>query len=90
MPRRLGHSIARLFSSSSALRCRSAQAQTPAVDPAAVKALEAMSAHLRGLKSFQVESSTTTDEVLSDGLVLHVQRERELPRPDAQPGCGST
>ena len=42
----------------------SAQAQAPAVDPAAVKALDTMSAHLRGLKSFQVESSTTTDEVL--------------------------
>ncbi len=47
-----------------------AQAQAPAVDPAALKALENMSAHLRGLKSFQVESSTTTDEVLEDGLAV--------------------
>ena len=47
-----------------------AQAQAPAVDPAAIKALETMSAHLRGLKSFQVESSTTTDEVLEDGLAV--------------------
>ena len=35
-----------------------------------LKALETMSAHLRGLKSFQVESSTTTDEVLEDGLAV--------------------
>jgi hypothetical protein len=47
-----------------------ATAQPPEVDPAAIKALDAMSAHLRTLKSFQVESSTTTDEVLEDGLAI--------------------
>jgi len=53
-----------------ALSAASANAQTPAaaaVDPAAVAALENMSAYLRGLKSFQVEAITTTDDVLDDG-----------------------
>jgi len=54
-----------------ALLAASARAQqapaTPAIDPAAVKALEGMAMYLRNLKSFSVESVTTTDEVLDDG-----------------------
>jgi hypothetical protein len=46
------------------------QAPKPAVDPDAVKALDAMGAYLRNLKSFQVESVTTTDEVLDDGQII--------------------
>lgn len=45
-------------------------AATPALDAAAVKALTDMSAYLRGLKSFQVVSETTTDEVLDDGQTI--------------------
>jgi hypothetical protein len=49
----------------------SAQAQTPAaVDPSAVKALTSMSTYLRGLKAFQVQSATTTDDVLDDGQLV--------------------
>ena len=43
------------------------QAAPPAVDPAAVKALEGMSAYLRSLKTFSVEAATATDDVLADG-----------------------
>jgi len=39
----------------------------PAKDPAAIAALDSMAAYLRTLKAFQVESATTTDEVLSNG-----------------------
>ena len=45
-------------------------AGTPALDPAAVRALNAMSGYLRNLKSFQVESATTTDQVLDDGQLV--------------------
>lgn len=40
----------------------------PAKDPAAIAALDSMAAYLRTLKAFQVESVTTTDEVLDNGL----------------------
>ena len=46
-----------------------AQTPAPAKDPAAIAALESMSAYLRTLKAFQVESLTTTDDVLDDGLL---------------------
>jgi hypothetical protein len=51
--------------------CAPAGAQTPAPakDPAAIAALEGMSSYLRALKAFQVESVTTTDEVLDNGLL---------------------
>jgi hypothetical protein len=42
-------------------------AATPAVDPQAVAALTRMGAYLRSLKAFQVESSTTDEDVLDDG-----------------------
>jgi hypothetical protein len=44
-----------------------AQPAAPAVDPAAIAALDGMTAYLRTLKVFQVVSTTTTDEVLDDG-----------------------
>ena len=44
-------------------------APVPAVDPAATKALEAMSTYLRSLKTFSVEAATATDDVLEDGQV---------------------
>jgi hypothetical protein len=54
-----------------ALMATSASAQqpapVPAVDPAAIKALEGMSAYLRNLKSFQVVAVTTTDDVAENG-----------------------
>lgn len=40
--------------------------ETP-VDPAALKALDAMGAHLRGLTSFSVQANDTLDEVLESG-----------------------
>ena len=59
-----------------AMLAQSAEAQQPAsaaaVDPGAVKALNAMAVYLRNLKSFEVESATTTDNVQDDGqLVQH-------------------
>jgi hypothetical protein len=44
-----------------------AQQTPPAVDPAAVKALDDMSAYLRTVKTFEVEALTATDDVLDDG-----------------------
>jgi hypothetical protein len=57
---------------------RAAQAQTapaqpaapappPAIDPGAIAALQKMSAFLRGLQVFEVQSETTTDDVLASG-----------------------
>jgi hypothetical protein len=40
----------------------------PAVDPAAVKALQDMSSYLRTLKAYQVEAHTATDDVLANGM----------------------
>jgi hypothetical protein len=48
-------------------------AQTPMVEPAATDALKRMGAHLRSLKSFAVEATTTDEDVLDDGQKL--QRE---------------
>ena len=48
----------------------SGQTSAPAVDPAAVKALEGMSAYLRTLKTFQVQANTATDDVLADGQTV--------------------
>jgi hypothetical protein len=45
-------------------------APVPAVDPAAIKALEGMSAYLRTLKTFQVQANTATDDVLENGLTV--------------------
>ena len=54
-----------------ALMATSASAQqpapVPAVDPAAIKALDGMSAYLRTLKTYYVEAATATDDVLADG-----------------------
>lgn len=41
--------------------------QPPAVDPAAMAALDDMGAYLRTLKSFQVDVATTDEDVLDDG-----------------------
>jgi hypothetical protein len=49
------------------------QAQPPTVEPAATDALKRMGAHLRSLKSFAVEATTTDEDVLDDGQKL--QRE---------------
>ena len=45
-------------------------APPPLVDPAAIAALNGMSAYLRTLKTFQVEAATATDEVLEDGQLV--------------------
>jgi hypothetical protein len=47
-----------------------AQQSSAAVNPAAMKALNDMASYLRGLKAFQVESATTTDEVQDDGQLI--------------------
>jgi hypothetical protein len=49
------------------------RAQAPAVEPAATDALKRMGAHLRSLKAFAVEATTTDEDVLDDGQKL--QRE---------------
>lgn len=43
-----------------------------AIEPAAMAALKSMGAYLRTLKSFQVEASTTTEQVLDDGQKVQV------------------
>jgi hypothetical protein len=61
-----------------------AAASAPAVDPAAVAALNRMSTYLRGLKDFAILSETSTDEVLDSGQ--KVKRigvtQLEVRRPD--------
>ena len=44
--------------------------QPSAIDPDAMEALNRMSAYLRSLKAFQVNSEITTDDVLEDGQIL--------------------
>ena len=46
------------------------QQSSAAINPAAIKALNDMASYLRNLKAFQVESATTTDEVLGDGQLI--------------------
>jgi hypothetical protein len=49
------------------------QAQEPTLEPAAVDALKRMGTYLRSLKSFEVDATTTDEDVLDDGQ--KVQRE---------------
>jgi hypothetical protein len=51
------------------------QAQEPMLEPAAVDALKRMGAYLRSLKAFEVDATTTDEEVLDDGQKL--QRESQ-------------
>lgn len=46
------------------------RAQAPLVEPEATDALKRMGAHLRSLKSFAVEATTTDEDVLDDGQKL--------------------
>jgi hypothetical protein len=55
-----------------------------AIDPDAVEAINKMSAYLRTLKSFQVLSDSTNDDVLDDGQV--VQRTTKIDLLTAKPG----
>lgn len=57
---------------------------TPALDPAAMAALNKMGAYLRTLKSFQVTAAVTTDEVLDDGQAIQFSSQVDLVavRPD--------
>ncbi len=50
--------------------------KAPAVEPAAVQALEAMSAYLRTLDTFSIKAETSADAVLDDGQ--KVQSDRDL------------
>jgi hypothetical protein len=50
-----------------------ADAPSPAVEPAAIQALESMGAYLRGLKAFQVDTVTTDEDVLDDGQKVQYQ-----------------
>jgi len=54
-----------LFSGASLLA-----AETPAVDPQAIAALEKMGTYLRALPAFQVEATTSDEDVLDDGQKL--------------------
>jgi hypothetical protein len=47
-----------------------AAAPTPAIEPAAMAALQGMGAYLRGIKTFQVDAVTTDEVVLDDGQKL--------------------
>ena len=49
--------------------------QAPAVEPAAVKALEAMSAYLRTLNTFSIKAETSADAVLDDGQKVQFDRD---------------
>src|SRR5262245_42595759 len=44
-----------------------AQKPAPAIDPAAIAALEKMGAHLRTLKAFEARSTTAVDDVIGGG-----------------------
>lgn len=52
--------------------------QAPAVEPAAVKALEAMSGYLRTLDTFSIKAETSADEVLDDGQKVQFDRDLTL------------
>jgi len=47
-------------------------AEAPAVDPAAITALETMSAYLRSLNGFELTADITLDEVTEDGRRLQI------------------
>lgn len=57
---------------------------TPPVDPQAIAALEKMGAYLRTLKSFEIDATTATDEVLDNGLKVQLDGAAKLivRRPD--------
>ena len=63
--RRLSRTLAALAVAGAAVPALAQQA--PAVDPAAMAALDRMGAYLRTLKSFQVDVATTNEDVLDDG-----------------------
>ncbi len=48
------------------------QAETPAVDSAAISALDSMGAYLRTLENFSVKASNTLDEVLDNGQKIQL------------------
>src|SRR3954451_17764265 len=58
--------------------------ETPAVDPAALSALDRMGTYLRTLTSFEVRSRTTLDDVLDSGQKLQFDGTAHLRvrRPD--------
>lgn len=52
--------------------------QAPSVEPAAMQALEAMSAYLRTLDSFSIKAETSADVVLDDGQKVQFGRDLTL------------
>ena len=48
--------------------------ETPAIDPAAMQALDRMGAYLRGLTSFSLRADDTVDEVLDTGQTLQLTK----------------
>ena len=52
--------------------------KAPAVEPAAVQALEAMSAYLRTLDSFSIKAEASADVVLDDGQKIQLDRDLTL------------
>jgi hypothetical protein len=56
----------------------------PQVDPKAMAALEAMGAYLRSLKSFEIDATTATDNVLENGIKVQLDGTAKLivRRPD--------
>jgi hypothetical protein len=73
-----------LLGSAAAGQAQQANATPPAVEPAALDALDKMGAYLRTLNSFEVRSDATTDEVLESGQKLQLASTINLRvrRPD--------
>jgi hypothetical protein len=55
-----------------------APASPPAVDPAAIEALQRMGTYLRTLKAFQVKAASSTDDVTDDGQNIESDRVTDL------------
>jgi hypothetical protein len=49
--------------------------KAPAVEPAAMQALEAMSAYLRTLDTFSIKAEASADAVLDDGQKIQFDRD---------------
>ena len=49
--------------------------KTPMVEPAAIQALETMSAYLRTLDAFSIKAETSADAVLDDGQKVEIDRD---------------
>ena len=67
--------LAALGASTASAAEGAAGGQSPAVEPAAVQALEAMSAYLRTLDTFSIKAEASADVVLDDGQKIQFDRD---------------